>query len=116
MLRKMIVGSALAVVMACPGMFAAKLPAPQSQNQQQQPQAQAKKVSGTVTAIGSDRKSFTMDVNQQNSSKPAKMNFYIDRNTQVEGRVGVGTKALVQYQPTNDGRNLAIDVTPQAGQ
>jgi len=116
MLRKILVSSALAAVMACPGMFAANLPAPQPQNQQQQQQAQAKTVSGTVTGIGSDRKSFTMDVSQQNSPKAKKMNFYIDRNTQVEGRVGVGTKALVQYEPTNDGRNLAIDVTPQPGQ
>jgi len=116
MLRKVLLSSALAVVLATPGMFAAKLPAPQSQNQQQQHQAQSKTVSGTVSAIGSDRKSFTLDVNQQNSSKPKKMDFYIDRQTQVEGRVGVGTKALVQYQPTDDGRNLALDVTPQAGQ
>ncbi|MGH9716045.1 MAG: hypothetical protein ACRD4R_04855 [Candidatus Acidiferrales bacterium] len=118
MLRKMICGSALAVVMACPGMFAAKLPAPQSQNQQQQQQqkAQAKTVSGTVTAIGSDHKSFSMDINDQATSKAKKMDFYIDRNTQVQGRVGIGTKALVQYEPTNSGRNLALNIAPVAGQ
>jgi len=113
MFRKILLSSALAAVMVCPATFAAKLPAPQSQNRRQQ--AQAKTVAGTVTAIGSDRKSFTLNVDQQSSSKARKMDFYIDRNTQVQGRVGVGTKALVQYEPTG-GRNLALNVTPQAGQ
>lgn len=114
MFRKILLSGALAAVMVCPATFAVKLPAPQSQNQQQQ--AQAKTVAGTVTAIGSDRKSFTLNVNQQNSSKTKKMDFSIDRNTQVQGRVGVGTKALVQYESIDGGRNLALNVTPQAGQ
>jgi hypothetical protein len=115
MLRKLLCGSALAALMACPAAFSARPFARQQQNQQQQ-NAQAKTVSGTVTAIGNDRKSFSMDVKDESSSQPKKMQFYIDQNTQVQGRVGIGTKAMVQYEPSNDGRNLALHVTPVAGQ
>ena len=116
MIRKLFCAGALAALMACPAAFPAQPIAQQSQNQQQQPAAQAKTVSGTVTAIGSDRKSFSMDVKDQNAPQLKKMQFFIDQNTQVQGRVGVGTKALVQYQPANDGRNVALNVTPVAGQ
>lgn len=115
MLRHLLCGSVLAALMACPAAFPAQPHARQSQKQQQQ-SAQTKTVSGTVTAIGSDRKSFSMDVKDNNSSQPTKMQFYIDQNTQVQGRVGIGTKATVQYQPASDGRNLATNVTPATGQ
>lgn len=117
MLRQLLCGSALVALMACPAALPAQPHARQSQNQQQQ-NAQTKTVSGTVTAIGNDRKSFSMDVkdNNNNSSQTQKMQFYIDQKTQVQGRVGIGTKATVQYQPTNDGRNLAVNVMPQTGQ
>lgn len=82
--------------------------APQNQSQQQ---AQAKTVAGKVTAVGSDRKSFAMEVSD-NSGKRT-MQFHVDAKTQVQGRVGAGTDATVQYQPTDNGSNLALTVTAQ---
>lgn len=116
MIRKAFCSGVLVLLMACPAVFSAQPRAQQSQDQQQ-PAAKAQTVSGTVTAIGSDRKSFSMDVKDENSSSQTKkMQFYIDQNTQVQGRVGIGTKAVVQYHAANDGRNLALNVTPLAGQ
>lgn len=72
---------------------------------------QAKSVSGKVTAIASDKKSFTMDVGDGQSKQS--MQFTIDANTQVTGRVHVGTTANVQYQSTQDGQLLALSISPQ---
>lgn len=115
MIPKFLCGCVLAALFACPAAVSAR-PLAQSHDQQQQPAAQAKTVSGTVTAIGSDRKSFSMDVKDQRSSQTQKMQFFIDQHTQVQGRVGIGTKALVQYQPANNGQYLALNVTPVVGQ
>lgn len=112
MLEKLFCVGALAGLMVLP------IPPPShaasAQSQAQQQNEQSKTASGTVTAIGADKKSFSMDVNDQNSTKP--MQFVIDNNTQVQGRVGVGTKANVQYQQNNDGKNVALSVAPQNGQ
>jgi hypothetical protein len=81
------------------------------QSQSGQQSQQAKSVSGTVAAVGSDRKSFTMSVNDGNNKQT--MQFLVDGNTQIQGRVSAGTVATVQYQPTTDGQNLALTITPQ---
>jgi hypothetical protein len=113
MLRKILCGSALAGLLFVP--VGARSTTASAQAQAQQHNAQSKSAAGTVTAIGADKKSFSMDVNDNsNTTKP--MQFVIDPNTQVQGRVGVGTKAVVQYQPTDDGKNLAISVAPQNSQ
>jgi len=111
MLRTILCGSALAAMLFVPTLGSR---AASAQPQAKQQNEQAKAASGTVTAIGADKKSFSMDVNEQNATH--NMQFVIDTNTQVQGRVGVGTKAVVQYQPTNDGKNLAISVAPQNSQ
>jgi len=85
---------------------------PQSQTKQQA--EQAKQVSGKVTEIGSDRRSFSLEVNDKGSKHV--MQFLVDGNTQVQGRVSVGTDAVVQYQPTSEGKLLALSVGPQNGQ
>jgi len=89
-----------------------------SLSQESQPKhqtEQGKSVSGKVTDIGSDKRSFSLEVNDKDTSNSNKktMQFVIDDNTQVQGRVTVGTNALVQYQPTSDGKNLALNITPQ---
>ena len=55
-----------------------------------------------------------MEVNGGDSK--GTMQFVVDKNTQVEGRVTVGTDAVVQYQPTEDGKNLALSGAPQGSQ
>lgn len=112
MLGKILCASALAGLMLCPIVSRAQPAGAQPQAQSQN--EQSKSAAGTVTAIGTDKKSFSMDVNDSNANKT--MQFVIDNNTQVQGRVGIGTKAIVQYQPTNDGKNLALTVAPQSGQ
>jgi hypothetical protein len=88
-------------------------PAPPGSQTKQQAE-QPKQVAGKVTDIGSDKKSFSLEVNDKGSKHV--MQFLVDGNTQVQGRVSVGTDAIVQYQPTSDGKLLALSVGPQNGQ
>lgn len=82
----------------------------QAQQQNQQSAANAKSVSGKVVSVGSDRKSFALQTDKGNT-----MQFVLDNNTQVTGRVGTGSAAVVQYQKNQNGKNLALVVSP-AGQ
>jgi hypothetical protein len=86
----------------------------QQQPQPKQHTEQTKTAQGKVTDIASDKKSFTIEVNE-GSSKHA-MQFVLDGNTQVQGRVSVGTDATVQFQPTPDGKNLALTIAPRTAQ
>jgi len=79
----------------------------QSENNQQS--ADAKTVTGKVASIGSDHKSFSLEVSGGNT-----MQFVLDQNTQVQGRVSTGTNASVQYQKKDDGKLLALVITPQS--
>jgi hypothetical protein len=80
----------------------------QQGQQQNQPSTNAKSVAGKVVSVGSDRKSFALEVTGGNT-----MQFMVDNHTQVTGRVGTGTNAMVQYQTTQDGKNVALVVSPQ---
>jgi len=112
MTGKILCCSALATLLVLGFATRAQPNVPQSQSK---PQAeQAKQVSGKVTDIGSDRKSFSLEVNDKDSKRV--MQFVVDGNTQVLGRVTVGTDAVVQYQPTSDGKLVALSVAPQSGQ
>jgi hypothetical protein len=106
--RKFLLSASLAslTLLAIPATARA---APQNQSQQQSPQA--KTVAGKVTSIGTDRKSFAMEVSD-NSGKRT-MQFYVDGKTAVQGRVGAGTAAVVQYQSADNGSNLALTVTAE---
>jgi hypothetical protein len=42
------------------------------------------------------------------------MKFLVDKNTQVQAQVKVGTKVTVAYQVMEDGENLALNVVVQA--
>lgn len=108
-LRKFVVGASLAGLMALGASTLGAIPAAaqsQSQNSQQSPDA--KTVSGKVSAIGSDHKSFSLEISQGNT-----MQFVLDQNTQVQGRVSTGTTATVQYQKKDDGTLLALMIAPQ---
>jgi len=80
----------------------------QSQSGKQQA---TKSVTGKVASIGDQGKSFALEVNDGSSKRT--MNFVVDKNTQVQGRVTEGTVAAVEYQPSNDGQNLCVRVTAQ---
>ena len=91
----------------------------QEPNTQQQPRpgkgdAQASKtITGTIAAIGTGGRSFTLQVAGGKSDSQT-MNFVLDENTQVQGKVKVGTPVSVEYQAMAEGQNLAISITVQA--
>ncbi|SRR6266700_5375821 len=82
--------------------------APQGQSGQQS--EQAKSVTGKVTTVETGGKAFSMEVNQGNSKRT--MQFVVDKNTQVQGHVGTGSMATVEYQQ-NGGQFVAVNVTEQ---
>jgi hypothetical protein len=85
----------------------------QGKGQQGQSQQATKSVSGKVSGIGDQGRSFTVDVNAAGSTQT--MKFVVDKNTQVEGQVKVGTMVLVDYQPSDGGQNLCVRVAAQQG-
>jgi hypothetical protein len=106
MVRKFLVCASLAGLMLLSASAQAYSAPAQSQNNQQS--ADAKTVSGKVASIGSDHKSFSLEVSGGDT-----MQFLLDNNTQVQGTVSTGTTAIVQYQKTDDGKLLALSVAPQ---
>lgn len=89
--------------------------APQ-QTPRQQPNAQAeqsKSTSGKVTDIAKDKKSFSVQANDQENNKRTIV-FVINGDTQIKGQVTVGTDVEVEYRPSPDG-NVALVITPRSG-
>jgi hypothetical protein len=82
----------------------------EQQTQSEQQAEQTKSVSGKVTLITSDKRSITLEVNNGNDTHT--MQFIVNQNTQVTGRVSTGSMATVQYQPTNDNAYLALVISP----
>ena len=76
-----------------------------------QQDAQAKAVSGKLVSVASDKTSISLEVTA-NGNKST-MQFVLDENTQVTGRVSVGDDATVRYQPTEDGKLLALNIAPK---
>jgi len=86
----------------------------QTQTERQgQSQQATKSVSGKVSGIADQGHSFTVDVNAGGSTQS--MRFVVDKNTQVQGQVKVGTMVLVDYQPMDRGQNLCVRVAAQQG-
>jgi hypothetical protein len=113
MLRKFLCSASLAGLMLL-GTAAHARPVPQQESQPKQHNDQNKTATGKVTDIASDKKSFTIEVNDDGTKHT--MQFILDGNTQVQGKVSVGTDATVEFQPTPDGKNLAVTSTPRGGQ
>jgi hypothetical protein len=86
-------------------------PLPQQESQPKQHNEQNKTTAGKVTDIASDKKSFTLEVTDGTAKHT--IQFVLDANTQVQGKVSVGTDATVEFQPTPDGKNLAVVITPR---
>ena len=79
------------------------------------PQAQSQSVSGKIASV--EKSSFTLTVGaastnqgrqfQQSAAKT--MNFMVDKNTTIDGKLKVGATADVIYREDN-GQNVAISV------
>jgi hypothetical protein len=78
----------------------------------QQNNTQATEVSGKVISIAPDKKSISLEVTDNNKTNT--MQFAIDDNTRVTGRVSVGTMAIVQYQNADNGKLVALNISPKA--
>jgi len=108
MIRKILTGIALV------GFLTAVVPAMAHKTSTQQSpgkQQATKSVTGKVASIGDQGKSFALEVNDGSSKRT--MNFVVDKNTQVQGRVTEGTIVAVEYQPSDSGQNLCVRVTAQ---
>ena len=78
----------------------------------QQANAQANEVSGKVSAIAPDKKSISLEVTDQDKTNT--MQFAIDDNTRVTGRVSVGSMASIQYESSDNGKLVARNISPKA--
>ena len=85
----------------------------QAQSGQQTQQKATKSINGKVTEIGDQGHSFSVETDDSGSKQT--MKFVVDRNTQVQGQVRVGTLVAVDYQPTEDGQLVCVRVAAQNG-
>jgi len=111
MIRKLLVGTSLAGLLTLGVGMAVHTANAQDPGDKQDQQA-AKTVSGKVASIGNGGHSFSLEVNGE--SKGGKMDFVVDKNTQVNGQVREGTAVTVQYQAMANGQNLAVSITANA--
>jgi protein-disulfide isomerase len=107
MIRKFLFGAFLACLMVAVPVQAQPLP---RQSQSGQQSEQAKTITGKVTSVAAGGKGFSMEVNQGNSKRT--MQFVLDKNAVVQGHVGTGTTATVQYQETG-GQFVATNIIEQ---
>ena len=112
MIRRLMVSVAVAGLLWLGAAFALRPTfAQEGGKQDKQEQKATKSVSGKVTNIGNGGHSFSLEVAGENKGK---MEFVVDKNTQVTGQVKEGTLVTVEYQPAENGQNVAISVTAQA--
>ena len=109
MIRKLFVGATLAGLMTLGVGTAVRSANAQDPGDKQEQQA-SKTVSGKVAAIGNGGHSFSLEVNGEGKSK---MDFVVDKNTTVQGHVGAGSTASVDYQSDANGQMVALNVTEQ---
>ena len=83
-----------------------------SRTQQGQQSAQPSAVSGKVVSIASDKSSISLEVTSNGNANT--MQFVLDQNTQVTGRVRVGSDATVHYQTGQDGKLVALNIAPKS--
>src|SRR5437660_1117939 len=84
---------------------------PQNSSDQQSEKAATQKVTGKVTSIGNGGHSFALEVNE--GSDKQTMQFMVDKNAKVQGKVGVGTDVTVEYTAMEGGQNLAVSIAAQ---
>jgi hypothetical protein len=110
MIRKLLVGGAFAGLLTLGAGMTLRTANAQDSAGKQEQQA-TKTISGKVATIGNGGHSFSLEVSGENKNK---MDFVVDKNTQVNGQVREGTAVTVQYQAMASGQNLAVSITAQA--
>jgi hypothetical protein len=112
MMRKLLLSASLAGSLLLGGSGLVALAAGQAQTGKQTQQS-TKSISGKVATIGSQGRSFTLEVSGESTAQST-MEFVVDDNTQVQGHVKQGTPVTVEYLVTESGKNLAVNVTANA--
>ena len=108
------VASLLALGISCAANANPSKAQAQSEKQTQQP---TKSIAGRVAAIGNGGTSFTLEVSGGGSDKDTgknRLDFVVDKNTQVKGQVKQGTAVTVEYQAMANGQLLAVSIIAQA--
>jgi hypothetical protein len=108
MMKKKILYSVPLIGLLAVGAYTRAEPVNQQSDKGQQSEPSTKSVAGKVTSIGSSGTSFAVEV--EGSSKQT-MQFVVNGSTQVQGQVKVGTMVAVDYQPADNGQNLAVSIT-----
>ena len=106
MIRKLLSAVCLVGLIVLGGSALANSSAKQSDSGKQS-QQETKSVTGKVTSIGNSGTSFSLEVDGTNKT----MQFVVNKSTQVQGQVKVGTLVAVDYQPADGGQNLAVSIS-----
>jgi hypothetical protein len=86
----------------------------QQSSQGQQTQIDTKTITGKITSVGNGGHSFVLEVTSGASQNDKQtMQFMLDKNAKIQGKVGVGSDVTVEYQPVQGGQNLALSIAPQ---
>jgi hypothetical protein len=108
MIQKLLVTTALGslLLIGAPGILHGQTQAQQSPQQQN-----TKSINGKVTGITNQGHSFTVESEGANKQT---MEFLVDKNTQVQGQVKVGTLVTVDYESNQSGQNVCVRVAARA--
>lgn len=111
-MRKFLLSASLAGLLLTAGsIWARAMPRQNSGQQSQQNPAATKMIAGKVTAIGNGGQSFALEVNSGGETQT--MQFTVDKNAKVQGRVTVGTPVTVEYEAMAGGEFRALSITAQ---
>ena len=72
--------------------------------------AENQSISGKISSVGDA--SFAIDILKENQ-QPQTMQFLVDGNTKVEGKLTVGAQAMVEYHADGE-KNVAVRVVVKA--
>ena len=110
-MRKLLISASLSLAgLLLIGVSARAQPIAMHHQSGQQSRQEAKSISGKVISITGP--SLAVEVDEGGTAHT--MKFLVDKNTQVQAQVKVGTKVTVAYQVMEDGENLALNVVVQA--
>jgi hypothetical protein len=110
-MRKFLLSASLAGLLLTAVSVRTHAVSPQSSSDQQQTEQATQKVTGKVTSIGNGGHSFALEVNEGTNKQT--MQFVVDKNAKVQGKVGVGTDVTVEYTAMQGGQNLALSISAQ---
>ena len=110
-MMKFLLGASLAGLLLAATPIRTHAVAQQGSHEQQQAQADTKTITGKITSVGNNGHSFVLETNSGGDKQT--MQFMLDKNAKVQGKVGVGSDVSVEYQPVEGGQNLALSIAPQ---